>query len=96
MWFLGSNLQWGISEYPKMLLKRDLIFGATDLLGLALLITSGFLLRFRRGFPEELLKFEIRKAIGWGKAISSQLGKEERILRRALNSSPIFSKFIFL
>lgn len=32
-WFLGSNLQWGISEYPKMQLKRDLIFGFTDLLG---------------------------------------------------------------
>lgn len=33
IWFLGSNLQWGISEYPKMQLRRDLIFGITDLLG---------------------------------------------------------------
>lgn len=37
IWFLGSNLQWGISEYPKMQLKRDLIFGITDLLGKRLL-----------------------------------------------------------
>lgn len=33
VWFLGANLQWGINDYPKMQLKRDLIFGFTDLLG---------------------------------------------------------------
>lgn len=33
MWFLGSNLQWGLKEYPSMRLKRDVIFGFTDLLG---------------------------------------------------------------
>ncbi|XP_056637722.1 sodium channel protein Nach [Diorhabda sublineata] len=31
-WFLGSNLQWGMIEYPKMRLRRDVIFGFTDLL----------------------------------------------------------------
>lgn len=34
VWFLGANLQWGINDYPKMQLKRDLIFGFTDLLGM--------------------------------------------------------------
>ncbi|RZC34463.1 pickpocket protein 11-like [Asbolus verrucosus] len=33
-WFLGSNLQWGLKEYPKMRLRRDIIFGFSDLLGL--------------------------------------------------------------
>lgn len=32
-WFLGSNLQWGLKEYPKMRLRRDVIFGFSDLLG---------------------------------------------------------------
>lgn len=32
-WFLGSNLQWGLKDYPKMRLKRDVIFGFTELLG---------------------------------------------------------------
>lgn len=31
-WFLGSNLQWGLKDCPKMRLKRDVIFGFTDLL----------------------------------------------------------------
>nr|CAH7718844.1 unnamed protein product [Callosobruchus chinensis] len=31
-WFLGTNLQWGLSEYPRMRLKRDVIFGFSDLL----------------------------------------------------------------
>ncbi|KAK9730277.1 Amiloride-sensitive sodium channel [Popillia japonica] len=31
-WFLGSNLQWGLKEYPRMRLKRDVIFGFSDLL----------------------------------------------------------------
>lgn len=31
-WFLGSTLQWGMVEYPKMRLKRDVIFGFSDLL----------------------------------------------------------------
>ncbi|XP_017786457.1 PREDICTED: pickpocket protein 28-like [Nicrophorus vespilloides] len=31
-WFLGSNLQWGLKEYPRMRLKRDVIFGFTDVL----------------------------------------------------------------
>ncbi|KAK9890626.1 hypothetical protein WA026_011987 [Henosepilachna vigintioctopunctata] len=31
-WFLGSNLQWGLKDYPKMRLKRDVIFGFTELL----------------------------------------------------------------
>jgi hypothetical protein len=33
VWFLGANLQWGINDYPKMQLKRDVIFGFTDVLG---------------------------------------------------------------
>lgn len=32
-WFLGSSLQWGLKDYPRMRLKRDVIFGFTDLLG---------------------------------------------------------------
>ncbi|KAL3268373.1 hypothetical protein HHI36_007489 [Cryptolaemus montrouzieri] len=31
-WFLGSNLQWGLKDYPKMRLRRDVIFGFTELL----------------------------------------------------------------
>ncbi|XP_044755167.1 pickpocket protein 11-like [Coccinella septempunctata] len=31
-WFLDSNLQWGLKDYPKMRLKRDVIFGFTELL----------------------------------------------------------------
>lgn len=31
-WFLGSNLLWGLKDYPKMRLKRDVIYGFTDLL----------------------------------------------------------------
>ncbi|KAF5278353.1 hypothetical protein FQA39_LY05842 [Lamprigera yunnana] len=31
-WFLGSNLQWGLKEYPKMRLRRDVIFRFTDVL----------------------------------------------------------------
>lgn len=33
-WFLGSNLQWGLKEYPRMRLKRDVIFGFADVLGI--------------------------------------------------------------
>ncbi|XP_059610139.1 pickpocket protein 11 [Phlebotomus argentipes] len=32
VWFLGANLQWGISDYPKMQLIRDVLFRFTDLL----------------------------------------------------------------
>lgn len=32
-WFLGSNLQWGLKEYPRMRLKRDVLFGFADVLG---------------------------------------------------------------
>lgn len=32
-WFLGSNLQWGLKDYPRMRLKRDILFGFTDVLG---------------------------------------------------------------
>ncbi|XP_052131550.1 uncharacterized protein LOC113209300 [Frankliniella occidentalis] len=31
-WFLGTDLKWGLSRHPRMRLKRDLIFGVTDLL----------------------------------------------------------------
>ncbi|XP_031349918.1 pickpocket protein 11-like isoform X2 [Photinus pyralis] len=31
-WFLGSNLQWGLKEYPRMRLRRDVIFRFTDVL----------------------------------------------------------------
>lgn len=31
-WFLGSNLQWGLKEYPRMRLKRDVLFGFSDVL----------------------------------------------------------------
>lgn len=33
MWFLGANLQWGINDYPKMKLRRDVLFRFEDLLG---------------------------------------------------------------
>ncbi|XP_053678217.1 uncharacterized protein LOC128728576 [Anopheles nili] len=29
-WFLGANLQWGLTDYPKMQLNRDIIFGLSD------------------------------------------------------------------
>ncbi|XP_053691147.1 sodium channel protein Nach [Sabethes cyaneus] len=29
-WFLGANLQWGLTDYPKMQLHRDIIFGLSD------------------------------------------------------------------
>ncbi|KAF2894804.1 hypothetical protein ILUMI_11367 [Ignelater luminosus] len=31
-WFLGTNLQWGFKDYPRMRLRRDVIFGFTDVL----------------------------------------------------------------
>lgn len=31
-WFLGSNLQWGLKEYPRMRLKRDVLFSFADVL----------------------------------------------------------------
>lgn len=31
-WFLGANLQWGMIDYPKMQLKRDVLFSFTDVL----------------------------------------------------------------
>lgn len=34
VWFLGANLQWGIIDYPKLQLKRELIFGLSDVLGM--------------------------------------------------------------
>lgn len=33
VWFLGANLQWGIIDYPKLQLKRELLFGLSDVLG---------------------------------------------------------------
>ncbi|XP_055543488.1 sodium channel protein Nach, partial [Wyeomyia smithii] len=29
-WFLGATLQWGLTDYPKMQLHRDVIFGLSD------------------------------------------------------------------
>ncbi|XP_050540284.1 pickpocket protein 11-like [Daktulosphaira vitifoliae] len=31
-WFLGTNLKWGLIKFPKMRLKRNLLFGFTDVL----------------------------------------------------------------
>ncbi|XP_050438903.1 pickpocket protein 11-like [Adelges cooleyi] len=31
-WFLGTNLKWGLIKFPKMRLKRNLLFGLTDVL----------------------------------------------------------------
>ncbi|KAH8309449.1 hypothetical protein KR059_009862 [Drosophila kikkawai] len=33
VWFLGANLQWGIIDYPKMQLRRDVLFSFADVLG---------------------------------------------------------------
>lgn len=33
LWFLGSSCQFGLKACPRMRLKRDLIFGFTDVLG---------------------------------------------------------------
>lgn len=33
IWFLGANFQWGIIDYPKLQLKRELLFGISDVLG---------------------------------------------------------------
>ncbi|CRL03774.1 CLUMA_CG016550, isoform A [Clunio marinus] len=32
IWFLGANFQWGIIDYPKLQLKRELLFGISDVL----------------------------------------------------------------
>ncbi|XP_017477284.1 PREDICTED: sodium channel protein Nach, partial [Rhagoletis zephyria] len=32
LWFLGANLQWGIIDYPKMQLRRDVLFSFADVL----------------------------------------------------------------
>ncbi|XP_047022424.1 pickpocket protein 28-like isoform X1 [Helicoverpa zea] len=32
VWFLGTNLQWGMVTYPRMRYRRDIIFGFTDVL----------------------------------------------------------------
>lgn len=40
VWFLGANLQWGIIDYPKLQLKRELIFGLSDVLGMANIIIN--------------------------------------------------------
>lgn len=32
-WFLGANLQYGITEYPKIQLRRNVLFRFEDLLG---------------------------------------------------------------
>lgn len=37
LWFLGSNCQFGLKTCPRMRLKRDLIFGFTDVLGLMMI-----------------------------------------------------------
>ncbi|XP_037941476.1 uncharacterized protein LOC119674410 [Teleopsis dalmanni] len=31
VWFLGANLQWGIIDYPKMQLRRDVLFSFADM-----------------------------------------------------------------
>lgn len=31
--FLGTNLKWGLIKYPRMRLKRNVLFGFTDVLG---------------------------------------------------------------
>lgn len=33
IWFLGANFQWGIIDYPRIQLKRELLFGIADVLG---------------------------------------------------------------
>ncbi|XP_055691219.1 pickpocket protein 11 [Lutzomyia longipalpis] len=64
VWFLGANLQWGISDYPKMQLIRDVLFRFTDLLvyigGTAGLFLGCSLLSFTEFiyfFSWRLLKF---------------------------------------
>lgn len=32
-WFLSTEFKWGIKHYSNMRLKRDIIFGFSDLLG---------------------------------------------------------------
>ncbi|KAL5273579.1 hypothetical protein ACFFRR_000373 [Megaselia abdita] len=32
VWFLGANLQWGIIDYPKMQLRRNVLFSFADVL----------------------------------------------------------------
>ncbi|XP_041970670.1 sodium channel protein Nach-like [Aricia agestis] len=31
-WFMGTNFQWGMSTYPRLRYRRDIIFGFTDVL----------------------------------------------------------------
>lgn len=51
-WFLGSNLQWGLIEYPRMRLKRDVLFGFSDVLGT-------FLTQFYLNYFTKIYTFDI-------------------------------------
>ncbi|CAG9801149.1 unnamed protein product [Chironomus riparius] len=46
VWFLGANLQWGIIDYPKLQLKRELIFGLSDVLGMKNIIINANICKY--------------------------------------------------
>ncbi|XP_023297397.2 sodium channel protein Nach isoform X1 [Lucilia cuprina] len=62
VWFLGANLQWGIIDYPKMQLRRDVIFSFADVLVYIGGLVGFFLGCSALSFMEIIYYFTIRFA----------------------------------
>ncbi|XP_022190500.2 LOW QUALITY PROTEIN: sodium channel protein Nach-like [Nilaparvata lugens] len=67
-WFLGTNLKWGLVKYPRLRLKRDIIFGFTDLL-VSIGGTAGLFLGCSvLSFIEFIYFFTLRAWFTWRKS----------------------------
>ncbi|KAM7344130.1 pickpocket 9 [Cochliomyia hominivorax] len=62
VWFLGANLQWGVIDYPKMQLRRDVIFSFADVLVYIGGLVGFFLGCSALSFIELIYYFTIRLA----------------------------------
>ncbi|XP_011293257.1 sodium channel protein Nach [Musca domestica] len=62
VWFLGANLQWGIIDYPKMQLRRDVLFSFADVLVYIGGLVGFFLGCSALSFTEVIFYFTIRLA----------------------------------
>ncbi|XP_073848411.1 pickpocket 9 [Musca autumnalis] len=62
VWFLGANLQWGIIDYPKMQLRRDVLFSFADVLVYIGGLVGFFLGCSALSFTEIIYYFTIRLA----------------------------------
>ncbi|XP_075169025.1 pickpocket 9 [Haematobia irritans] len=60
VWFLGANLQWGIIDYPKMQLRRDVLFSFADVLVYIGGLVGFFLGCSALSFTEVIYYFTIR------------------------------------